>query len=271
MRKGPRNAKDFCWDYFLSESTLKMLVNLKKQFAENLCDKCFIMSPNPKDENANRNSNNEALVRAVITAGLYPNVAFAKKRIKKGGGGGYGGPGRGGGQGGFYGGRQQQDSPKEFVVLQTAQEKRVEMHPKSVNSKTADFQYPWMVYHLKMKSSAIFIYDSSMVSPLSLVFFGQNLEQSREKLKDGTRLEVIHVDDFIKFNCEEGTFDMVRDLRETLNLLLEYKVRNPSCTNWDANTKEGALLRAIVKLLTSEVLGCSMADVEEGDDFDDYY
>ena len=44
----------------------------------------FVATANPKDTEANRNSQNEALVRAVICAGLYPNVAKLSKVVKKG-------------------------------------------------------------------------------------------------------------------------------------------------------------------------------------------
>ena len=48
---------------------------MKSQFAEHLHEMKFIDSKNVKADSSNRNSRNEALVRAVICAGLYPNVA----------------------------------------------------------------------------------------------------------------------------------------------------------------------------------------------------
>ena len=75
----------FCYDNFLSESTLKMLQRHKKQFAQHLHEMNFIRTPDPKESGANRNSENEALVRAVICAGLYPNVAKVVKVAKKAG------------------------------------------------------------------------------------------------------------------------------------------------------------------------------------------
>ena len=116
-----------------------------------------------------------------------------------------------------------------------------------------------------MKSSCVFVYDSSMVSPLSLVFFGPDPTLSQQRLGNGKKLEVVNVDSFVKFNCEEGIFDLVSSLRETMSLLLEYKICNPGATVWDANTKEGALLRAIVRLLTAEVTGCPMEEDDEDD------
>ena len=51
-----------------------MLDKMKGQFAEHLHNSKFLSSPNFRHRSSNLNSNNEALVRAVIAAGLYPNV-----------------------------------------------------------------------------------------------------------------------------------------------------------------------------------------------------
>ena len=108
---------------------MKMLVNMKKQFAEQLYDKHFLNSTNVFDRESNRNSDNEALVRAVICAGLYPNVAKLKNhKFPKG-------------KKGF-----------NMTKLTTESENKIIFHPKSVNDKEVSFPYPWVVYHLKIKS-----------------------------------------------------------------------------------------------------------------------
>ena len=68
----------------------------------------FVATADPKNAQANRNSENEALVRAVICAGLYPNVAKLSKVVKKG--------------------------PENRIVMRTHQENHVELHPKSSNN-----------------------------------------------------------------------------------------------------------------------------------------
>ena len=45
---------------------------------------------------------------------------------------------------------------------------------------------------------------------------------------------------------------MLQELREELDKLLEEKITNPGVTNWNANSKEGALLTAIINLVTTE-------------------
>ncbi|MCL4126915.1 UNVERIFIED_CONTAM: hypothetical protein GTU68_057753, partial [Idotea baltica] len=69
----------FVWDNFLSSSILMQLKNMRAQFTDILNDRKFIATRNPDARSVNRNSDNVSLVKAVITAGLYPNVARVLK------------------------------------------------------------------------------------------------------------------------------------------------------------------------------------------------
>ncbi|CAB0034717.1 unnamed protein product [Trichogramma brassicae] len=69
-------AYSFCRKYFLSWNTLKLLSDMKQQFARYLCEMKFLANSNPKDGSANTNSLNKSLVKAIVCAGLYPNVAI---------------------------------------------------------------------------------------------------------------------------------------------------------------------------------------------------
>jgi Domain of unknown function (DUF1605). len=51
---------------------------MKRQFAEHLHEMNFLNSKDPKAEDANINANNVSLVKAIICAGLYPNVAIVR-------------------------------------------------------------------------------------------------------------------------------------------------------------------------------------------------
>ena len=52
--------------------------------------------------------------------------------------------------------------------------------------------------------------------------------------------------------ANQKTCHLVRNLRSEFDNLLEYKISHPGTTNWDNQSKEGALLRAIVELIESE-------------------
>ena len=71
-------------------------------------------------------SDNEKLLKAVLCAGLYPNVA---KLVPKG--------------------------PKRPPQLHTKQDRKVEFHLKSVNSKRRTFTGRFLVYNTKVKSSSV--------------------------------------------------------------------------------------------------------------------
>lgn len=85
----------FCWNNFLSANTLSMLKcvdkcflvikilmqifrRMKTQLAEHLQKMKFVSTADPKDPEFNVHSNNYALVKAVVSAGLYPNIAVLK-------------------------------------------------------------------------------------------------------------------------------------------------------------------------------------------------
>ena len=51
---------------------------MKKQLAEHLQKMKFVTTADAKDPDFNVHSNNYALVKAVVSAGLYPNIAVLK-------------------------------------------------------------------------------------------------------------------------------------------------------------------------------------------------
>lgn len=70
-----RQAGRFCSDHFLSWNLLKLLVEMKQQFAQHLYEMKFLDNSDPSDKRANRNSDNLAVIKAIVCAGLYPNIA----------------------------------------------------------------------------------------------------------------------------------------------------------------------------------------------------
>ena len=55
-----------------------------------------------------------------------------------------------------------------------------------------------------MKSSGIMVYDATMVSPLTLVFFGSKLIQNNEIINE-QEISYVEIDSIVKFNCENET------------------------------------------------------------------
>jgi ATP-dependent RNA helicase DHX36 len=68
-------VKPFCTQNYLNRNTLRQLREQKSLFSQYLMDMGFLNSTNYRQKNLNMNSDNIALIKAVICSGLYPNVA----------------------------------------------------------------------------------------------------------------------------------------------------------------------------------------------------
>uniref|UniRef100_A0A672YPM4 ATP-dependent DNA/RNA helicase DHX36 n=1 Tax=Sphaeramia orbicularis TaxID=375764 RepID=A0A672YPM4_9TELE len=218
-QRGARYEREYCWDNFLSANTLQMLHNMKGQFAEHLMHAGFVSSKDPKDPKSNVNSDNDKLIKAVIVAGLYPKVAMirpchSKKRVK----------------------------------VYTQADGKVCIHPKSVNSEETEFNYTWLIYHLKMRTTSIFLYDCTEVSPFSLLFFGGDITIQRDEDQ-----ETIAVDQWIVFRSPARIAHLVKSLKKELDSLLEEKIRNPAPVDWqNRQSKDCAVITAIIDLITTQ-------------------
>lgn len=78
IAKATGKERAFCWDYFLSQQTLELLCKMKEQFTDYLYDMKFISNKGVKSREWNQNSKNYSLIKAVVCAGLYPNVAVIR-------------------------------------------------------------------------------------------------------------------------------------------------------------------------------------------------
>ncbi|XP_006637568.1 ATP-dependent DNA/RNA helicase DHX36 [Lepisosteus oculatus] len=225
-RRSYKAERDYCWEYFLSSNTLQMLQNMKGQFAEHLLAAGFVRSKNPKDPNSNINSDNEKLIKAVICAGLYPKVAKIRPSFSK---------------------------KRKMVKVYTKSDGKVNIHPKSVNAEETEFHYSWLIYHLKMKTSSIFLYDCTEVSPFSLLFFGGDISIQKDQDQD-----TIAVDEWIVFQSPAKTAHLVKDLKKELDALLQEKIKNPQPVDWnDTKSKDCAVISAIIDLITTQESGAS--------------
>ncbi|CAL4149229.1 unnamed protein product, partial [Meganyctiphanes norvegica] len=167
---GKRHKENqFAWKNFLSNTVLTQLKGHRQQFLGFLYEKKFVESLDPESPELNVNSKNLALVRAVITAGLYPNVCCVKTLGRK----------------------------RRARLLVSPNERCLALHPKGVNETVPmhHFDNLWLLYREKVKSNKVFIYDSSIVPNYPLLFFGQNLDYDE-------RTACIDVDGFVKMQCK---------------------------------------------------------------------
>ncbi|KAM9734221.1 ATP-dependent DNA/RNA helicase DHX36 [Menidia menidia] len=220
-QRGARYEREYCWDNFLSANTLQMLHNMKGQFSEHLMHAGFVSSKDPKDRKSNINSDNEKLIKAVIVAGLYPKVAMIRPSHSK---------------------------KRPGVKVYTQADGKVCIHPKSVNAEEKEFNYTWLIYHLKMKTSSIFLYDCTEVSPFSLLFFGGDITIQKDEGQ-----ETIAVDKWIVFRSPARIAHLVKSLKRELDSLLEEKISNPAPVDWEnRQSKDCAVITAIIDLITTQ-------------------
>lgn len=88
------------------------------------------------------------MVSAILCAGLYPNVVQCKRRGKR-------------------------------TAFFTKEVGKVDIHPASVNAGVHSLPLPYMVYSEKVKTSSIYIRDSTNISDYALLLFGGNLTPSQ--------------------------------------------------------------------------------------------
>ncbi|XP_029423024.1 ATP-dependent DNA/RNA helicase DHX36 isoform X5 [Nannospalax galili] len=220
-RRGFRYEKDYCWEYFLSSNTLQMLHNMKGQFAEHLLGAGFVSSRSPKDPKSNINSDNEKIIKAVICAGLYPKVAKIRLNLGK---------------------------KRKMVKVHTKSDGLVAIHPKSVNVEQTDFHHNWLIYHLKMRTSSIYLYDCTEVSPYCLLFFGGDISIQKDNDQ-----ETIAVDEWIVFQSPARIAHLVKELRKELDILLQEKIERPHPVDWkDTKSRDCAVLSAILDLIRTQ-------------------
>ncbi|XP_010552096.1 PREDICTED: DExH-box ATP-dependent RNA helicase DExH1 isoform X1 [Tarenaya hassleriana] len=215
--EGYRDAKregcerDYCWQNFLSPMTLRMMEDMRNQFLDLLSDIGFV------DKSCGSNAYNQyshdlEMVSAILCAGLYPNVVQCKRRGKR-------------------------------TVFYTKELGKVDIHPGSVNASVHLFPLPYLVYSEKVKSTGVYIRDSTNISDYALLMFGGNLIPS----KTGEGIEMLG--GYLHFSASKNVLELIRKLRGELDKLLYRKIEDPS---FDISVEGKGVVSAVVELLHSQ-------------------
>lgn len=171
-RKSRYGGKNYADENFLSWKTLETIIEIKHQYLELLVASGFVpadLSKRRKNfqqvdtiselsgNEMNVNGDNHRLLAALLCAALYPNVVKVLTPEKS-----------------FTmtaGGAMPKLPSANELKFKTQQDGYVNIHPSSVNAIVRHFASPFLVYQEKVKTSRIFIRDSTMVSLLPLVLF----------------------------------------------------------------------------------------------------
>ncbi|KAE8125212.1 hypothetical protein FH972_020045 [Carpinus fangiana] len=207
-RNGSERA--FCWDSFFSPVTLQLMDDMRMQFLDLLSDIGFV--DKSRGANAyNQYSHDLEMVCAILCAGLYPNVVQCKRRGKR----------------------------TQFYTKEVG---KVDIHPASVNAGVHLFPLPYMVYSEKVKTTGIYVRDSTNISDYALLLFGGNLIPS----KSGEGIEMLG--GYLHFSASKSVLELIRKLRGELDKLLNRKIEEPGL---DVSVEGKEVVAAVVELLHS--------------------
>ncbi|PWA37316.1 RNA helicase family protein [Artemisia annua] len=205
------NERSFCWENFLSGQTMKMIGDMRLQFLDLLSDIGFV--DKSKGANVyNQYSDDMEMVCAVLCAGLYPNVVQCKRRGKR-------------------------------TALYTKEVGKVDIHPASVNAGVHLFPLPYMVYSEKVKTSNVYIRDSTNISDYALLMFGGKLVPS----KNGDGIEML--DGYLQFSASKSVMGLIQKLRGEVDRLLKRKIEDPKM---DVYAEGKGVVAALVELLHNQ-------------------
>ncbi|CAF0733195.1 unnamed protein product [Didymodactylos carnosus] len=178
----------------------------------------------------NKNSENYDLIRSILCAGLYPNIARIHLSYK--------------------------NSSKRPIILETKFDHRVLLHPRSVNSKLRDNDIRtsktpsiYVIYHEKVRTNATYIHDASLISPYALLFFGKSIQT-----KDG-----VLIDDWINININHKSFKIVDELKIKFDYLLEQKASKKSIQL----DYEHQLIDTIIQIITKQDRNIGIVEQKE--------
>eukprot|EP00026_Physarum_polycephalum_P000677 Phypoly_transcript_00678.p1 GENE.Phypoly_transcript_00678~~Phypoly_transcript_00678.p1 ORF type:complete len:1395 (+),score=271.52 Phypoly_transcript_00678:28-4212(+) len=219
----------YCQKFFLDSNTLRNIYDMKRQFVELLSEIGFMpphLLETSKDKSKNIsggeyfNTNAESikLIKAVLCAGLYPNVLRVVPSPTP----------------------SSSYSTPTPPKLRTRTGEEVSIHPVSVNFEQPTFESNYLIFHEKVKSTKVYIRDSTMITPYPLLLFGGEIAVHHAR-------QIISVDRWIEFACPAKTAVLFKLLRTELDKLLVLKIENP---NLDIST--GKTIDAIIQLLDSE-------------------
>lgn len=113
------------------------------------------------------------MISAILCAGLYPNVVQCKRRGKR-------------------------------TAFYTKELGKVDIHPGSVNARVNLFSLPYLVYSEKVKTTSVYIRDSTNISDYALLMFGGNLMPS----KTGEGIEMLG--GYLHFSASKNVLELIQ-------------------------------------------------------------
>jgi len=189
--EGYSKGRKFCDRNYLNHTALVEIADMRDQFIELLGQIGFVSLPARSGGKSgydlkeyNSHSNVDAVVDAVIVAGLYPNVAHAEKVTRT-------------------------DPPQLWC-----NKERVYFHSSSVNHKVVNLESDWVAFYEKFATSRTYIAATSLAKPYSLLLFGKSIVVRHLE-------RMVVVDDSVQLKMAAQTGVAFRELRYEIESILK--------------------------------------------------
>ena len=236
--KGEKATQVFLRDSFLSRLTLIQMEDLRRQFSDLLKDIGFLPSdfrlmggPNGRRSETPRSvadaySDNMPLIKAILCAGLYPNIIVAPRSLVRADCGVS---------------DKQQAGECAFQSLKG----EVYLHPSTISFSEKRLDSRYCCYHEIVRTSKTYVRDCTTVSEFALLLFGGSLKVYHTH-------GIVTVDDWLKFRISPKAAALVKHLRAQMENMLLKKILSP--TEDVTGSDEGkALIQAVSALFSREI------------------
>ncbi|XP_057466071.1 DExH-box ATP-dependent RNA helicase DExH7, chloroplastic-like isoform X1 [Actinidia eriantha] len=240
---GVKAAQRFCSLYFLSSSVMYMIRDMRIQFGTLLADIGLINLPKnyqiegKKSEKLdswlsdmsqlfNMYSHHSSVVKAILCAGLYPNIAASEDGIVRKALGIL---------------NQSVGSTTKGRPAWYDGKREVHIHPSSINSNLKAFQFPFIVFLEKVETNKVFLRDTTIISPYAILLFGGSMSIQHQT-------GLVTIDDWIKLAAPAQIAVLFKELRLTLHSILKELIRKPQM----ATSVDNEVVRSIIHLLLEE-------------------
>ncbi|KAG9147531.1 hypothetical protein Leryth_007315 [Lithospermum erythrorhizon] len=240
---GGQAAQRFCSSYFLSSSVMYIIRDMRIQLGTLLADIGFINIPKKfkiygkgKEsidnwisdtlQDFNVNSSHPAVVKAILCAGLHPNVAASEEGIA----------------GTVISTlKQGASSTSEGRTVWYDGKREVHVHPSSVNKHLKMFQYPYLVFLEKVETNKVYLRDTTIISPYSILLFGGSINVQHQT-------GLIVIDGWLKIKAPAQTAVLFKELRSILRSIFKELISKPQ----SADVVDAEVIKSITHLLMEE-------------------
>ncbi len=231
LRRTERNSvvNSFLKENYLGRLTLFQMEDLRKQFHSLLIDIGFLPKKfrlKDMDHASNNNSQNQGLIKAILCAGLYPNIIVAPRTVVS------------------KAPPKKSDKKVGENAFRSHTKGEVYLHPSTIAFDESKLDSRYCCYHELVRTSKTYVRDCTTVSPFALLLFGGTLEVYQTH-------GVCSVDGWLKFRIDAKPATLIKYLRGKMERLLFQKIVSPHEDVIESDEGK-ALIQSISRLFESE-------------------